>query len=37
MLNKLFKRFRRPSIVVYKDGRAYRVKSMTEAYALMTH
>lgn len=37
MLNKLFKRFRRPPIVVYKDGKAYRVKTMHEAYALMTH
>lgn len=37
MLKKLFKCFRRrPSIVVYKNGRKYRVNTMTEAYRLMT-
>lgn len=35
MLKKLFKR--RQPIVVYKDGKAHRVKTMHEAYALMTH
>ena len=34
MLRKLFKR--RPSLVVYKDGKAYRVKTIAEAYARMT-
>jgi hypothetical protein len=34
MLKKLFKR--RPSLVVYKDGKAYRVKTIAEAYARMT-
>lgn len=37
MLKKLFKHLRRqPSIVVYKDGKAYRAKTIAEAYARMT-
>lgn len=37
MLKKLFKRLhRQPSIVVYKGGKAYRVKTFAEAYARMT-
>lgn len=37
MLAKLFRRFRRRPlpIVVYKNGKAYRVKTIAEAYALM--
>lgn len=35
MLKKLFKR-RQPSLIVYKDGKAYRVRTIAEAYARMT-
>ena len=36
MLAKLFNRIRRQPIVVYKNGKAHRVKTIAEAYALMT-